>query len=372
VKINAMIVTKNMEIAQLIENILQQLQIEVRISQDWKSAIFSDESFSYYLVDQNVLEPGESVRVSSSSILIGLIHEASFENARMWMKNGAFDVILVPHELDALKSILEKTAELIRLNRMELLHDDVGGGRVSAFFSAKGGSGKTMVASMVAQSLKVNHEKRVILIDLNAQYGGIEAVFGIDPVRSYYDLRPVLKELSLTHILNVSVNDQTTGVQILLGPANPEKAEHVSEDLISKVIRICRANFDHVILDLPSHFDPISYTGLQEATDIYYMLTPESMAIRGLKQATTMFRRFHLGNKEKLSLIINRKHRKSELTEKDIARLVDIPIVGTIQSDYFALQPTINMGRPFFRKKKEKIRTKPSLDVRKIVEKVLK
>ncbi|WP_134687245.1 AAA family ATPase [Brevibacillus migulae] len=371
-KINALIATKNTEIAQLIENILKQLQIEVVISSDWKSALFSQETYSYYLVDQNTLEPGDSVRVSSTSILIGLIHEASFENARMWMKNGAFDVILIPHELDALKTILEKTSELIRLNRMELLHDDVGGGRVSAFYSAKGGSGKTMVASMFAQCLKVNHEKRVILIDLNAQYGGVEAVFGIDPIRSYYDLRPVIKELSLTHILNVSVNDQTTGVQILLGPANPEKAEQLPEELISKVIRICRANFDHVVLDLPSAFNPISYTGLQEATDIYYLLTPESMAIRSLKQATTLFRRFHLGNKEKLSIIVNRKHRKSELTEKDIARLVDIPIAGTIQSDYFAIQPTINMGRPFYRKKKEKVRTKVSLDVRKIVEKVMK
>jgi pilus assembly protein CpaE len=369
IKARALIVTKNNQLVQQLEQILGELGIEFHIREEWKRSFVEQRPYNCYLMDSMAIDKAETMQIPSAAYLIGLIHDPSFDEMRRWMKRGAHDVIIFPAEIEMLRGLLTDIQEEIKTNEARLIQEQrSGGGNVFAFYSTKGGSGKTLLSTIMAQCLQVQFEKRVMLIDLNAQFGGLETVMGLEPKRSYYDLQPVLKELTISHVLNVAIKDEVTGLHILPGPATPEKAEHLNEELITRVIRTCRAHFDYVLLDLPSALNTVSFTGLNEATDIYYVLTPDSLALRGLKRANTLFQRYHLGNRDNLSIIINRSHAKAELTEKDISRIVGIPIAGNVRSDFFSIQPLLNMGRPFIRKKKEK-GDKVVRDIRQILEK---
>lgn len=371
--LEALIVTESTDIAEEAEQILAAQGIVVNTSTEWKQPFAEQGQYAYYLVDDAILETNDTMRVPAPSLLIGLVKERSFDRVRAWMKHGAHDVVVIPDELEKLKTLRQQAEQQLNVGQTGAAQEEAlgAGGNVRAFYSVKGGSGKTLIATMVAQSLQLQFGKRVILIDFNAQFGGIEVVLGLDSNRSYMDLQPVLHELSFNHIQNVAVEEKTTGIHVLLSPVNPELAEQMTDELVTRVIRTCKMHFDEVILDIPSTLNTVSYTALAESENIYYVITPDSMSIRGLKHAIDLFHKFQIGNRGNVHLIMNRKNKKSELSEKDLTQLVDLPLIGTVRADYYAIQPFLNMGRPFYSKKEDKGASKTAQDVRSLVEKAL-
>ncbi|MCR2823698.1 AAA family ATPase [Lederbergia panacisoli] len=367
---NAMVVTEDESLLTDIKRILY--NFEVMETNVWEGPYVQDDNIQYFLIDELMLDAVVPAHIPMSSVLIGLVRDRSFENARKWMKLGAKELVIIPNELEKLVSVLQKPFPNFAGSRSASdYYAYEGSGDVRAFYSAKGGTGKTLIAAMVAQNLQMQCDQRVILIDFNVQFGGVEVVFGIEPERSYMDLLPVINELSINHIQNVAVREENTGIHVLLSPANPEQNETATDEMITRIIRTCRNHFDQVILDLPSTFNSTTFTALNEATHIYYILNPDSLSVRGLKHTINHFHRYQIGNKNNVSVIINRNNHKAELTEKNIGTLIDLPIIGSIRADFYGIQPFINMGRPFYHKKHDKGVSKTAQDVRKMVKKLV-
>jgi len=61
---------------------------------------------------------------------------------------------------------------------------------VIAFTSGKGGCGRSLLASTLAQTLMLESTVGVLLVDLNLQYGGVETYLGVENDRTLYDLTP--------------------------------------------------------------------------------------------------------------------------------------------------------------------------------------
>ncbi|KRG09377.1 AAA family ATPase [Lederbergia galactosidilytica] len=345
---------------------------DIRIADTHHVEEMLKEQYSFILLDEWMIESINTQSIPTTSVLIVLMRDRSFENARKWMAMGASELIIIPDELDNLEAVLQKKD---RMKRQDINHfnDEYvgldGAGAVRVFYSAKGGTGKTLIASMVAQNLQIQYGQRVILIDFNVQFGGVEVLFGLDPERSYLDLLPVINELSINHIQNVTVKEENTGIHVLLSPADPEQIELISEELVTRIIRTCRNHFDQVIVDLPAAFNTATFIALHEATHIYYVMNPDSLSVRTLKHSVELFRRYQIGNRDNVSLIINRHNSKSELSEQNIAQFIDLPVSGIIRSDFYGLQPNLNMGKPFYLKKNDKGISKTAQDVKKMVRK---
>lgn len=369
--VSAMVVTEDELLLPDIRKILSEHDIQYHELYTVEEMEQEERNFAYYLIDEWMIDTLDQVKIPPSSVLIGLVRDRSFENARNWLKLGARELVIVPDEIETLDSILKKPyLNFIQDPTEDYLAFD-GAGAVRVFYSAKGGTGKTTIAAMVAQNLQLQFDQRVILIDFNVQFGGVEVVFGLEPERSYIDLLPVINELSINHIQNVAVKDEETGIHVLLSPSTPEQIELISEELITRVIRTCRNHFDQVIIDLPSAFNTTTFTALSEATHIYYVLNPDSLSVRTLKHTVQLFRRYQIGNQNNVFIVINRNNNKSELSEKNIAQLVDLPIAGTVKADFYGLQPNLNMGRPFYLKKNDKGVSKTAQDVRAMVRKTM-
>ncbi|GAK06090.1 type II/IV secretion system ATPase TadZ/CpaE, associated with Flp pilus assembly [Geomicrobium sp. JCM 19037] len=193
----------------------------------------------------------------------------------------------------------------------------------------------------------------MLLIDLNVQYGGQEVLLGLESVRTYIDLKPVLRELDIHHIHNITAHNEASNLDVLLSPCQPEQAEELTDDLISALIRTARTHYDYVILDIPSDINDTSFTALNESTEIYYILTPDSLSLRSYRHAMNLFERLNLERFENVHILLNQEHDKSELTNKDISNLIDRKIAGNFHSDYLKLQPYINLGEPVFTSEKK-------------------
>ncbi|MDQ0157124.1 AAA family ATPase [Robertmurraya andreesenii] len=363
-------ITKNQVWKEQLSNRLNDDQIEVTTVSEWKKTFLEQRHFHYIFVDVEAIEDPKKLQVPSTSVLIGLTREHDFEVGRSWLVAGAKDLIIFPEEEHRLNALVKE------LNNQFMFQKETesgfGSGQVHAFYSAKGGSGKTLLAAMVAQSLSIHHQLKVLVIDLNAQFGNIEVLFGSQPFRSYYDLIPVMEEMDVRHIQNIGHYIEEANLTLVTGPTDPAKAEQIPDELIARLIRIAKSQYDFVILDLPSTINNLSFTGLNEATHVHYVLTPDSLGMRAYKYASELFERFQIGKNGQLSLLVNRVHPKLELTEKDISRILDQEVHGLIHSDFFSIQPNINMGGAFFKKAKDKGSTKVSKDVKKYTDELIK
>ncbi|WP_102349120.1 AAA family ATPase [Bacillus sp. Marseille-P3661] len=365
-----LLITKNQEWIEQLHTLLSETNIELNVVTEWKRSFQEQQHFHYIFADLNEVKDPNQFQATSTSVLIGLAIDHDFEQGRDWLVIGAKDVIIFPIEKQRLLNLIHVTNQQLTFQKETDM--GYGAGQVHAFYSAKGGSGKTLLAAITAQTLSVHHEMKVALIDLNAQFGNIDVLFGAKPFRSYFDLIPVMDEMDIRHLQNVAYYHEETKVTIITGPADPAKAESIPDELVTRLIRVARKHFDYVILDLPSTINNFTFTGLNETTHIHYVLTPDSLGLRAFKYANDLFERFQIGRGEELSILINRFNPKSELTKKDIEKIIDTETYGPIRSDYFSIQPSINMGAAFYMKKKDKGSNKVSTDMKKYIDELTK
>jgi pilus assembly protein CpaE len=365
-----LLITKDQEWIDQLQTLLDEIKIDLTVVSEWKRSFQEQQHYHYIFVDLRTVEESQAFQTFSASVLIGLTDTHDFEQGRTWLVAGAKDIIVFPQEQHRLIDLIKVMNQKITFQKET--EAGYGAGQVHAFYSAKGGSGKTLLAALASQSLSIHHDAKVLLIDLNAQFGNMEVLFALKPFRSYFDLLPVMEEMDIRHLQNIAHYHAETNVTIITGPADPAKAESIPDELISRLIRVARNQYDYIILDLPANINNLTFTGLNEAMHIHYILTPDSLGLRAYKYAKELFEKFQLGQGDEFYLLINRYHPKSELTIKDIEKILDRPTKGQIRSDYFSVQPYMNMGEAFYKKKKDKGSNKVSIDMKKYVDDLLK
>ncbi len=301
--------------------------------------------------------------------------EQDFEILREITRAGAMDFILFPDEEG---SILERVNHLIEQyqSRAETAISSGtykrGKGQIFAFYSGKGGAGKTLLSTAFAQTLKLESTAQVIHIDFNLQYGGSETYLGIESNRSLIDLQPVINELNEHHIKNISENEPFSKLEVLVSPRDAEMAEKIDEEFVLRLLRACKRCYDFIIIDLPSTIDVKTYTALEEADRIYYVMTLDTPAIRVLKHVEDLLKRLGPQTLERMELVVNFAGRENELTKKDLDRFVDLPVSVEIRRDIKGVQAAINQGQPLRKEMKEKKLAAPAKDIQKWVTSMLK
>lgn len=313
---------------------------------------------------------------SPSTLVIFIAKTSDFTLLRSITKAGATEFFVFPEEQGVFAAKLPtiiKNYELNKDNQDTTFSTFVrGSGQIISFFSGSGGTGKTVLASTFAQTLKLESTAEVILIDLNLQFGGIETVISINSNRSIADLAPVIRELNEGHIRNVSQTESFSKMDVLISPCDAEVAETLSEDFITKLLRTCRRSFDFVIIDLPSFINNQVVTALEESDKIYYVLVPDTPSLKVLKQFEELSIRLGIELKSRMSIILNHVGKENEVQEKDLKNIVRFPIEAKIRRDIKGLQPFVNKGEPVRKMAKERRLIPFAKDIRKWAHSVLK
>lgn len=115
--------------------------------------------------------------------------------------------------------------------------------RVFTVASASGGSGKTVVATNLAAYLAKATGARVLLMDLDLQFGEVAPSLHLHPQRTIEDLLADSGELSET------IMEHTAGFQVLCAPVDVLAAERIGADEAAAVLDAVRLEFDYVVVD---------------------------------------------------------------------------------------------------------------------------
>ncbi|MEJ9280003.1 AAA family ATPase [Ureibacillus thermosphaericus] len=318
-----------------------------RISPD---LIFLVESEKYSSVD--LIDYIHSVNPDTPIVFIALTRD--FDELRNITRAGVKDFFVTPDENTVIfgkrdviiQSVIEekKQREQVAITTESFKR---GRGKILSFYSGKGGSGKTLLSTAFAQTLKLDSTAQVILVDLNFQFGGVETYLSIESNRSIADLLPVIQELNEIHIRNVAEKEMNSKLDVLLSPRDAAVVEVLPSEFVSKLLRTCRRSYDFVIVDLPTVFDEITFSALEESDKIFYVLNLDTPSISMLKQVETLFQRLGIETKERMELLLNEVGRENEIAPKDIKNILSYPIAYKIPRDIKGVQNHINKSEPF-------------------------
>jgi pilus assembly protein CpaE len=286
--------------------------------------------------------------------------QRDFDFLREVIRSGAIDFFVLPEELSLLHNRLPSILNQIQQMKKNEQEPSAartfkkGRGQIYTFYSAKGGSGRTLVAANFAQTMKLESTAQILLVDLNLQFGGVETLFSIESNRSLADLKPVVDELNENHIHNVTEREKHSQLEILLSPADGEIAESITAEFVSSLLRVCRRSFDFVIVDLPTEINTITYAALEEADRIFYVINPETPDIRMFKKAETMFIRLGMNLTDRMKVIYNKVSGANEVLPKDIEEFIAYPMEAKLRLDLKGVVTALNKGESLRKEAGEK------------------
>jgi pilus assembly protein CpaE len=219
-----------------------------------------------------------------------------------------------------------------------------GSGKVFAFFSAKGGSGSTTVATNLAIEVHRRTRKKTLLVDLDPELGEISLHLGVQPQFNFVDLVQNFHRMD-TGLLSSYIEQHQSGVHLLSAPYHPDRAAAVSEDQVRQILAYLKTQYDYVFVDAKS-FGPATLAAFEQSTDVFLVATVDLPSLRNIQRGLPLIRRVMPRGDEQIRLVINRYNPNDEITLKDVQKSLELPVYATLANDYEAVITSINSGKP--------------------------
>lgn len=215
--------------------------------------------------------------------------------------------------------------------------------KIITVFSTKGGVGKTMIASNLSAYLAKETEARVVVIDLDLQFGDIGVMLNLRPEQTIYDCATIATGLN-EELMEKFLTRHGSGAQALLAPMQPELADLVTADQLKKILAVLKRSADIIIVDTPASFNDHVLTLLDQTDELVLVGTMDVPTIKNLKLCLETLQTLEFPD-EKVSLVINRAHERVGLKQQEIESALELEASAAIPADR-RIPLSINRGVP--------------------------
>ncbi len=296
------------------------------------------------VLDQPSVEGGDMERVERLSnlypkmafILTSRQHVPEF--LLRAMRAGVREVLPSPVSADTLFPAIRRVEEKLQQNTHSV-------GKILAFVSCKGGSGATFLATNLGYALATLENKRVILIDLNLQFGDA-SLFVSDnkPLATLSDVAQQIHRLDHSFLASSMLN-VTPNFALLAAPEDPAHADDVKPEHIDALLTLARQHYDFIVLDVGRGLDAVSVRALDQADMIFPVLQTTLPYVRDGKRLLDVFRSLDY-HREKIFPVVNRHEKSSEIKLRDLENAYGSTVFITIPNHYDAAAASVNQGVP--------------------------
>jgi len=189
-------------------------------------------------------------------------------------------------------------------------------GRVITVSSAKGGVGRTTVATNLAVGLARTGRNSTVLVDLDLQFGDVASALGLEPT---YGVPDAVRGLATrdTMVLKTFLTLHETGLSVLCAPTTPGGADLVSADAVGRVLQMLSSEFAYVVVDTGVGLSEHVLAALDETTDLVLVTGMDVPGARGLRKELDALEQLSIVT-ESRQVVLNLVDERGGLTVDDV------------------------------------------------------
>jgi len=268
-----------------------------------------------------------------------------------FLEAGADDVVSRPFDDREVEARVE--ALLLRFQRSKDLAPVVSADgltlarprRVVAVYSPKGGVGTTTIATNIAVVAAQRKADRVVLVDLDLQFGGVASHLNLEPKLTIADVIRDEAALRESEILRTYVTRHDSGLHVLAAPSSPESSELITPDHISHILAALLEGYDAVVVDAGSVLDERALRVFETAEMIVLPVHPEMSALRAVHGLLDYLN--EAGSiSGKSTFVLNNMFAREVLRPRDIESVLGTRISTDMPYDPFLYLKAVNEGVP--------------------------
>lgn len=216
-------------------------------------------------------------------------------------------------------------------------------GRIVTVFSAKGGCGKTTLATNLAAALADRGRREVCLVDLDLAFGDVAIALQLFPAHTIADAVPLGDNLDSTAV-QALLTPHSPGLTTLVAPVEPGPAESIPAGLVSRILELLREHFDYVVVDTPPSFDDQVLAAFDLSDLIALIATLDIPALKNLKLTLETMDLLNYP-RDRWRVVLNRADSKVGLAVSEVEKTLRVPISVQIPSSR-DVPAAINRGVP--------------------------
>lgn len=296
----------------------------------------------------NGLEATEKISDEYPNVIVIIMSvQAENEYLKKAMFHGAKEYIIKPFNYDTLVKTIQTTYEKYkeRFIKSVAKEEQTKNAKVIAFFSSKGGVGKSVLSLNSAIALSREKNKKTLLVDMDLQFGDISMLVNqysqktildvIDDgqVDSYENIKPYLYKYN-------------ENLDMLFAPRKPEAAEFIGKESIENIVKIIQKNYEVIIFDTGINFNDSTLYILDLAETILFVSTMEIVSLKNSKLGFGVMK--SLGyEKDKVKLIVNRFNSSYGISKTEVEDAFKDNTIIMIPEDEKTVCTSVNKGYPF-------------------------
>ena len=216
-------------------------------------------------------------------------------------------------------------------------------GKMVAVCSAKGGVGRTVLATNLAVAFASKGNKTCV-VDGCFQFGDIHLALDLQPLFSIKDVIEQLETIDsegLWHYLN----RHDSGLRVLAAPPRPEYADLVTVGTLEKVIPLLLSKFSYLLVDTLSGLGEHTLFFIEKADDILLVTDLEMATLKNTKMMLDVLTALDLHHKVKI--VVNRSTMQSVISSNDVPQILGANTVLYVPNDFEVVSKSMNIGLPF-------------------------
>jgi pilus assembly protein CpaE len=297
-----------------------------------------DQLAAFRVAEQlRIWRPALGVILVRSRVDTGLLAEA--------MRAGVRDVV-GERNIAGLHEAVRRTKGLAAAIREQVPGGGTPGGprgRIITVFSAKGGCGKTTLATNMAAALADKGRREVCLVDLDLAFGDVAIALQLFPAHTIADAVPLGEYVDFGAV-QALLTPHSPGLTTLVAPVEPGSGEGIPASLVSRVLQVLRDHFDYVIVDTPPAFDDHVLSAFDLSDVVALIATLDIPALKNLKLTLETMDLLNYP-RDRWRIVLNRADSKVGLAISEVEKSLRATISAQLPSSR-DVPAAINRGVP--------------------------
>jgi pilus assembly protein CpaE len=268
--------------------------------------------------------------------IVAVHHTMDPHILRESMRAGVREFLVHPFEKQAVWDSLTHLKDLLERNPAQYETTN----QIFTFFPSKAGVGASTIALNVAAAMARQKGHNVLLSDFDLNSGMVRFLLKLENRHSVPEACERCDELD--DVLWPQLVSSVEGLDVLhAGKVNPHLRIEASQ--VRALIGFMRRNYKVLCFDVSGNLERYSVELMQESKRILLVCTPEIPSLHLAREKMAFLNELDLEGR--VSVVLNRAHKKQLLSAHAVADLIGAPVLQTFPNDYQGVARALTNGK---------------------------